>query len=67
MTQTLRDPRGLKTSNKCTVSVQYNGGLLPDIIMLTQFYGNTFECHEGVLSLQPMIPALKRFDIFPLV
>ena len=32
------------------VSVQYNGGLLPD-------------SHEEVLSLQPMIPS-KRFDIF---
>ena len=26
--------------------------------------GNPFECHEEVLSLQPMIPP-KRFDIFP--
>ena len=25
---------------------------------------NPFECHEDVLSLQPMIPP-KRFDIFP--
>ena len=28
--------------------------------------GNPFECHEEVLSLQPMIPPTKRFDIFPL-
>ena len=34
------------------VSVQYNSGLLPDIILLTQCY------------LQPLIPP-KRFDIFP--
>ena len=48
------------------VRAQYNGGLLPDIIMLTQcFY------HRGTrsnamkrLSLQPMIPP-KLFDIFP--
>ena len=50
------------------VSVQYNGGLLLDIIMLTQFYyhtqGNLFKCHEKVFYLQPMIPP-KRFDISP--
>ena len=48
------------------ISVQYNGGLLPDIILLTQCYyhRNPVECHEDVLSLQPMIPS-KRFDIFP--
>ena len=45
------------------VSVQYNGGLLPDIILLTQ--GNPFKCPEEVLSLQSMIPPNKRFDIFP--
>ena len=38
------------------VSVQYKGGLLFDIILLTQ-------CHEEVLVLQPTIPP-KRFDIF---
>ena len=50
------------------VSVQYNGGLLPDIILLTQCYfhrsGNPFKCHEEVLYLQPLIQP-KRFDIFP--
>ena len=50
-------------------SVQYNGGLLPDIILLTQCvlllpWGNPFKCHEEVLSLQAIIP-LKCFDIFP--
>ena len=54
-------------------SVQYNDGLLPDIIlfkekseqlMLLPSSGSPFKCHEEVLSLQPMIP-LKRFDIFP--
>ena len=46
------------------VSIQYNGGLLPDIILLTQSMlspsGNLFECHEEVLYLQPLIPP-KRF------
>ena len=47
------------------VSVQYNGGLLPDILLLTQCYyhGEPFKCHEEVLYLQPLIPP-KRFDIF---
>ena len=48
------------------ISVQYNGGLLPDIMLLTQCYfqsGNPFKCHEEVLYLQPMIQP-KRFDIF---
>ena len=49
------------------VSVQHNGGLLPDIILLTQCY-----YHRGThlnamkrFYLQPMIPP-KRFEIFPL-
>ena len=42
------------------VSVQYNGGLLLDIILLNR---NPFKCHEDVLYLQPMIPP-KRFDSF---
>ena len=32
-------------------NVQYNGGLLPDIILLTQCYfhrGTPFKCHEEV-------------------
>ena len=48
------------------VSVQHNGGLPPDITLLTQRYyhrGNPFKCHEEVLYLQPMIPP-KRFDMF---
>ena len=36
------------------VSVQYNGGLLHDIILLTQSMlfppGNPFKCHEKVLT-----------------
>ena len=48
------------------VSVQYNGGLLPDTtgdpMLLSS--GNPSKCHEEVLSLQPMIPPTKRFDIF---
>ena len=39
------------------VSVQYNGGLLPDIILAVDPMllpsGNPFECHEEVLYLQP--------------
>ncbi|CAM9207281.1 unnamed protein product, partial [Ascophyllum nodosum] len=49
------------------VSVQYSGGLLPDIILLTQCYyhrGTPFKRREEVLYLQPMIPP-KCFDIFP--
>ena len=50
-------------------SVQYNDGLLPDIILLVVESmllqsGNPFKYHEEVLSLQPMVPP-KRFDIFP--
>ena len=50
------------------VSVQYNGGLLPDIILLTQCY-----FHRGTrlnvmkrfcIYLQTLIPP-KLFDIFP--
>ena len=50
------------------VSVQYNDGFLPDIILLTLCYyhrGNPIECHEEVLPLQAMIPPTgKRFDMF---
>ena len=47
------------------VSVQYNGGLLPDIIMLTlcDYIGESFSYHEEFLSLQPMFPP-KYFDNF---
>ena len=49
------------------VSVQYNGGLLPDIILLTRcgYIGEPVQYHEEVLSLQPMFPP-KSLDIFPL-
>ena len=43
------------------VSVQYDGGFLPDIVLLTS--GNPFKCHEEVLYFQLLIPP-KRFDIF---
>ena len=50
------------------VNVQYNGGLLPDIILTVDPMlfpsGNPFKCHEEVLYLQPLIPP-KRFDIYP--
>ena len=49
-------------------NVHYNGGLLPDIILLIDpmlfASGNPFKCHEEFfLYLQPLIPP-KRFDIF---
>ena len=48
-------------------SVQYKGGLLPDIILSVDPMllppGNPFKCHEEVFYFQPMIPP-KRFDIF---
>ena len=47
------------------VSVQCDGGLLPDIILLTlcDSIGESFECHVDVefLSLQPLFPP-KPFD-----
>ena len=48
------------------VSVQqYNGRLLPDIILpMLLPLENPFKFHEDVLSLQPMTPP-KRFDISP--
>ena len=48
------------------VNVKYNGGLLPDIILLTQCYLHRRTClkyHEEILYLQPLIPP-ERFDIF---
>ena len=51
------------------VNVQYNGGHLPDIILLTQCYfhrGTRLNANKEVLHLQPMIPP-KRFDIFSLL
>ena len=52
------------------VSVLYNGGLLPDVILLIYLLllpsRKPIECHEEVLYLQPSIPP-KRFDIFPLL
>ena len=39
-----------------SVSVKYNGGFLPDIILLTFYYylGNPIKSHEEFLSLQLM-------------
>ena len=47
------------------VNVQYSGGFLPDIILLTQCYLHRGTCLNAieVLYLQPLIPP-KRFDIF---
>ena len=50
------------------VSVQDNGWLIPDIVLLTQCYyhrGNPYKCHEEVLSLQPMIPQRSVLTFFP--
>ena len=33
------------------VSIQYNGGLLPDIILLTQMLSPSFKYHEEVMYL----------------
>ena len=49
------------------VSVQYNGGLLPDIILLTQCYfhrGTRSNAMKRFCIIQPLIPP-KRLDIFP--
>ena len=49
------------------VSVQYDGGFLPDIIYtvdpMLSASGNPFKYHEEVLYFQLLIPP-KRFDIF---
>ena len=50
-------------------SVQYNGGLVPDIILLTQGYYHrgtrlNIMYAEALSFLQPIIPPNKRFDIF---
>ena len=51
------------------VSVQNNGGFLPDIILLAQCYyhrpGNSFKCHGEVwYYLQPMVPPLNVLTLF---
>ena len=50
------------------VSVQFDGGLIPDITLMTQSMllpsENPFKCHEEFFGyLQLLIPP-KRFDIF---
>ena len=50
------------------VSVQYNSGLLPDIVLLTQcYYDNRGTCLNAMkrLYLQPMIPHLNVLTVFP--
>ena len=48
------------------VCVQYNGGRLPDVILLTRcgYTWEPFWYHEEFMSLQPMFPP-KSFDNFP--
>ena len=51
------------------VSVQYNDGLLPDIIMLTKCYYHRrtrLNAMKRSLSLQLIMIPSKRFDIFSL-
>ena len=51
------------------VSVQYNNGLLPHVVLLTQcdyHRGTRLKAMQDVLSLKAMIPP-KRFAIFPRV
>ena len=49
----------------CSEGVQYNGGLLLDIILLTRCdFEELFRYHEEFLSLQPMFPT-KSLDNFP--
>ena len=53
-----------------SVSLQYNGGLLPDIMLLTQCYYHrrTRLNYEDALPLQPMGPPPECIDIFsPLI
>ena len=47
------------------INVQYNGGLLPDIILLTlcDYIGEPFEYNEEFLSLKSISPP-KSFDKF---
>ena len=52
------------------VSIQYNGGFLPDIIMLTlrDYIAEPFQYHEELLFLQPKFPPkpfgiLRCFDL----
>ena len=49
---------------KINLSVHYNGGLFPDIILLTRcgYIGEPFLYHEEVLFLHPMFPP-KPLDI----
>ena len=49
------------------VSVQYDVGLLPDIILLTPRLlpsGNPSKCHVEVLSLQPMKQYIITTSLF---
>ena len=47
------------------ICVQYNGGIIPDIILLTRcdcIIGEPVWYHEEFLSLQPMFPPTKSCD-----
>ena len=51
------------------ISVQYNGGLLPDIILLTQCYyhsrGTRLNAMKRCFVFAAYDSTYKRFDIFP--
>ena len=50
------------------VSVQFNGGFLSDIILLTRcgYIEEPVSYHEEVLYLQPMFPPRSLQTFFPL-
>ena len=47
------------------VSVQYNGGFLPDILLLTQCYYHRGTRLNAIRGLQPTMIPPKRLDLFP--
>ena len=50
------------------VNVQYNDGLLPDIILLTQCYyhrGTPFKCHEEVFCICSLRSHLNVLTFYP--
>ena len=52
---------------RCFPGVQYNGGLLPDIILLTQGYyhrGTRLNAMKRFCICSLYDPTYKRFDIF---
>ena len=52
-----REGRTTSSKQLNNARVQYNGGLLPDIILLTlcDYIGEAFRYHEEFLPLEPML------------